>query len=409
MIPRVGGKGNSFQGAGMYYLHDKREEGQKLSLSDERVEWTDTHNLPTKDAWQALYHMADTAQNHDKLKELAGISVRRSASGDPKSVYTYSLGWKTGDEQVDNEMMRKACVSSLQAIGLGKHQALFVRHGDTDHQHIHVIANLIDPENGKVNSMGNDHTKLSGWAEKWVNENGGTVIEQRVENNRRRDNGEFVKYDPSHTREEWLSEKQRKSSFWDGIREDRKSFDQQHLDQKAALFGAKEEQILGARKLIKDAFKPRWSELFSDQRGQTKSMEDKKDTLLGRITHVLKNRVDVLGERAGLGGYYNAVINQQGLKDTLEKTQKTERSKLIHEQGDTTRDQMKLINKGYKVDRLALLDQQQEQQTTFKSQTDDKVNDFREATYDTWNDLANDDGMERERERMIPPPENKPD
>ncbi|MBB4375253.1 hypothetical protein GGD63_008102 [Bradyrhizobium sp. cir1] len=43
MVPKVAGKGRSFMGAGMYYLHDKKAE------TSERVAFTYTVNLPTRD------------------------------------------------------------------------------------------------------------------------------------------------------------------------------------------------------------------------------------------------------------------------------------------------------------------------------------------------------------------------
>ena len=43
MVPNIK-KGASFRGAMLYYLHDKRREGELLRLSDERVAWTATRN-----------------------------------------------------------------------------------------------------------------------------------------------------------------------------------------------------------------------------------------------------------------------------------------------------------------------------------------------------------------------------
>lgn len=405
MVPRVGGKGNSFHGAGMYYLHDKREDGQELSVSDERVEWTDTHNLPTKDAWQALYHMTDTAQHQDEIKALAGTTNAGRKSN--AHVYTYSLGWKAG-EQVENEMMLEACKQSMGVLGLSKNQALFVRHGDTDHQHVHVIVNRVDPETGKMATLSKDHIKLSKWAEQWELEHGGIQCEQRVENNKKREQ-EFVKHEPSHTREEWQAEKQRRSDFWDGIRNDRKNFTQSQLDQRTALFEAKEEQILRTRELIKDAYKPKWAELFSQHREELTELAEQTDSVMGRVARILTNRKDALGEGAGLKDYFNAVFDKDVMKSAVEIRHTAEKDDLSTEQGNDTRDQMKLVNKGYKVDRMALLEQQQEQKTTFDFQLDKRVSDFREASYGYDAELSNDQGNERTRENTIEPPKHDVD
>ena len=46
MVPSVAKTGRSFVGAGRYYLHDKRREGEDVRTSDERVAWTETRNMP---------------------------------------------------------------------------------------------------------------------------------------------------------------------------------------------------------------------------------------------------------------------------------------------------------------------------------------------------------------------------
>jgi hypothetical protein len=51
MVPKVAGKGKSFKGAGLYYLHDK-----KASTAN-RVAFTLTENLPTANPELALRFM----------------------------------------------------------------------------------------------------------------------------------------------------------------------------------------------------------------------------------------------------------------------------------------------------------------------------------------------------------------
>ena len=97
------------------------------------------------------------------------------------------------------------------------------------------------------------------------------------------------------------------------------------------------------------------------------------------------------------------------MKSAVETRHTAEKDDLSTQQGNDTRDQMKLVNKGYKVDRMALLEQQQEQKTTFNSQMDERVSEFRDISYGTDATLSNDDGMERDRENTIDPPKNTPD
>lgn len=66
MIPRVAKMGRSFKGAGLYYLHDKK------ALTNERVLFTHTENLPTRDPDKAIKCMAWTAMNAQQLKLRAG-------------------------------------------------------------------------------------------------------------------------------------------------------------------------------------------------------------------------------------------------------------------------------------------------------------------------------------------------
>ena len=66
MIPRVAKPGRSFKGAGLYYLHDKG------ASTKERVLFSHTENLPTRDPDKAIACMAWTAMNADQIKRRAG-------------------------------------------------------------------------------------------------------------------------------------------------------------------------------------------------------------------------------------------------------------------------------------------------------------------------------------------------
>jgi hypothetical protein len=70
MVPKVAGKGRNFVGAGLYYLHDKK------ASTRERVTFTHTENLPTRDPDKAIKCMAWTAMRQQQLKARAGGSVR---------------------------------------------------------------------------------------------------------------------------------------------------------------------------------------------------------------------------------------------------------------------------------------------------------------------------------------------
>jgi len=63
---QLAAQGHSFKGAMAYYLHDKRQDGQDTPRQTaERVDWTETRNLPTDGAHTATRVMIATAKNAD--------------------------------------------------------------------------------------------------------------------------------------------------------------------------------------------------------------------------------------------------------------------------------------------------------------------------------------------------------
>ena len=158
MVPYVAQRGHSFKGAGKYYLHDKEAD------TSERVEWTYTHNLPTNDAEKAMGWMAYTAMNADKLKDRAGVAKtgRKSTAG---PVYAFSLAWHP-EQKPEKEHMQECGMNMLQLLGLEEHQSVFVAHNETDHAHVHIICNLVHPQNGRMAPPSCDHLIMSKWARK---------------------------------------------------------------------------------------------------------------------------------------------------------------------------------------------------------------------------------------------------
>ncbi len=178
MIPRIANRGHSFKGAGQYYLHDKKAD------TDERVEWTYTHNLPTDDPHKAMGYMAYTAMNADRLKHQAGIA-KTGRKSKAKPVYSYSLSWHP-EQQPDQQTMQEAAMEVLEKLGFKDHEAVFVAHNDTDHSHVHVVCNVVHPETGRVVAPSYDYITTSNWAENLELEGGKIYCEQRVINNEKR-------------------------------------------------------------------------------------------------------------------------------------------------------------------------------------------------------------------------------
>lgn len=186
MIPRQAKLGRSFLGAGQYYLHDIDAD------TSDRVTFTHTENIPTTDPQKALKWMAWTAIHAEELKERNGWDGRGERCQKP--VLAFSLSWHPEQEpELHKWKMIEAGRGALVALGLEEHEALFVGHSDAA-PHVHVIVNTINPETGYVNNLPYSYIALSKWAEDYEREHGKIYCDQRVENNQRRAQGEFVQY-----------------------------------------------------------------------------------------------------------------------------------------------------------------------------------------------------------------------
>ena len=165
MIAQIAARGTSFKGAGLYYLHDKK------ASTSERVAWTQTRNIQSDNPDMALRVMAATAMDKDRLKAQAGIKTTgRKSKGE---VYSYSLAWHPDEQgKFDKSQMLEAADQSLKALGAQEHQAVIVAHQDEPHPHIHIIVNMVNPENGKNLVVSNDRKKLHKWSNDWRKERG---------------------------------------------------------------------------------------------------------------------------------------------------------------------------------------------------------------------------------------------
>jgi hypothetical protein len=161
MIPKVPKTGRSFLGAWTYYAHDKRTPQQKAKgealISAERVAWTHTENLAGLDADRlAVHFMKETAKQNRHCKQ---------------PVYSFSLAWHP-EQKPTKEQMIEAGNAALKVLGMEEHQALFVAHKDTDHQHVHIMVNRVHPETLKAKNNYRDFKRLSEWARGYEKEHG---------------------------------------------------------------------------------------------------------------------------------------------------------------------------------------------------------------------------------------------
>ena len=178
----------------MYYLHDKEAQ------TTERVDWVEVRNMPVNDNDAAIRMMAYTAMNSAKLKQQAGVPLtgRKKEKG---VVYTFSLSWSP-EEKPDKVLMVKSADETIALLGLGEHQSLIIAHNDTRHPHVHVICNLVNPNDGRMHDPDwGSKLKMSDWALRHEFENGKVYCQQRVQNAEDRKQGKQVRYqEPLHDR-----------------------------------------------------------------------------------------------------------------------------------------------------------------------------------------------------------------
>jgi hypothetical protein len=175
MIPRIQ-TGSSFKGAGLYYLHDKRADGEEERLTTDRVAWTYAINTLENDPESVLAEMRRTAFDQPLLKRLS----KNRSDGRPteKTVMTVALAWSPLQTPTKNDMI-EAGHSYLQHMGWEAHQVLFVAHNDTKHPHVHLIINRVHPETGMTLDDNWAKIRAQKWALAYERENGHIYCEAR--------------------------------------------------------------------------------------------------------------------------------------------------------------------------------------------------------------------------------------
>jgi hypothetical protein len=263
MIPRIQ-TGTSFKGAALYYLHDKRHQGEAERLTSDRVAWTHAVNTLENDPEAVLAEMRQTALDQSFLKIQAGKRVDGRPTG--RTVMTVALAWAP-DQQPNQADMIEAGNSFLRHMGWQEHQVLFVAHNDTKHPHVHLIINRVHPETGMTIDDAWSKTRAQKWALSYEREHGRVYCEGR-EAKYSRDEGRDAQHmtyrewkiwqeigkdqriDPGHQRAveagEW-------STLKDGQRDSRIAFWKETGDLRKQLRA-------GFRQEVRAEFADKWSE-----------------------------------------------------------------------------------------------------------------------------------------------------
>lgn len=276
-------------------------DADKKKTAD-RVLWTGTLNLEASanEAWREMHA---TWRDRTKLKREAGVDLR--GRDNTKPVLHMTLAWHPDDAPTP-EHMKEASLSALKAIGLEGHQVLMAAHDDKKHLHMHLIINTVDPKTGRTAPMKYTKERLSRWAEAYEKEHG-LRIEQRVENNERRDilkaqrkknaaeilqsaekgitPPDAMPYVPvkgqSLSRADW-QEQQKLIAEMEAMRRDHHK--SAHRDQSALSAKHAQEHnnawqnmraaIEGTRAAASTEYRPRWRELFEKQRKEIAYLEN---------------------------------------------------------------------------------------------------------------------------------------
>ncbi len=297
--------------------------------------------------------MTDTALSQAELKAAAGIKATGRKLENP--VLAYSLSWHPSEDP-DRAIMVKAAYETLAVLGLTKHQAVLVAHNDTDHAHVHILVNMVSPIDGRAASLSNSKLKLSKWAQAWELEHGQVFCQDRVTNNEKRDQGEFV-HSPRVPRNiyEQRRAQQDKGAVIAALRQQQKNKDatlsqagrmmhKRHAGQWAALkagyqgqkdslYQDRERQVQAVIAAIKAERKSEWASLFSDQRGQSQLFEARERSVLGKIRNMfetgwrLRRDADMAFKGNALGMMMAVMFKEERL-DALAKEQDLARRKL---------------------------------------------------------------------------------
>ncbi|MEO8211631.1 MAG: TraI/MobA(P) family conjugative relaxase [Myxococcales bacterium] len=108
--------------------------GESAGGSSEKIEDRGAFNLLNVDHEGQVEEMVDLAE--------AG---KRS----PQPVQHWIMSWRQG-EQPTPAQAREAVGMFLDEMGLSRHQTVYGMHRDTDHWHLHLAVNRVDPETEKV-------------------------------------------------------------------------------------------------------------------------------------------------------------------------------------------------------------------------------------------------------------------
>lgn len=128
MIGKVPKPGRGFRGLINYLLHGPKQNPK----AEKRVAWTELANLLIDDADLAPSIMYQTARKSRRVKS---------------PVYHLVISWHKNEAPTE-DLMRQVARTTCDDIGLADHQRVTIAHHDTDHRHVHIVVNRVNPHTG---------------------------------------------------------------------------------------------------------------------------------------------------------------------------------------------------------------------------------------------------------------------
>ena len=123
--------------------------GSYLAGDESRVAWAETRNTFEGGDGGRVDHRAVAEEMRHEA----------AASGHvQRPVYHVIVSFDPSDRPTDDEV-RQAADRTLKDLGLERHQALLVRHSDTEHPHVHLMVNRVGPD-GRAWSTSHERRRL---------------------------------------------------------------------------------------------------------------------------------------------------------------------------------------------------------------------------------------------------------
>lgn len=388
MIPDIASKGASFKGALAYYLHDKLRPGERERLTSERVAWTETRNLMTRDPEIAGRVMAATALDADRLKREAGI--RNTGRKSDQSVYAYTLAWHPDEaKSLSRAEMVRAADETLRVLGADDRQAILVCHTDRPHPHVHIIVNRVSPQDGRMLGTSNDRLKLSQWALSYRQMRGQEqYCPQRAENWHMR----LSRHDDRGRLKLWRAAADTPRSMIEDVRAAKagadpkaaeliaaqkkrigklaadgkamaarhatqwKDLDARGKDRRSHIYRQCENSIGDAIWTIKQSYRPQWQDIGRRQSAERRKFQERETRVAGKI----RNAIDAViharelnpeSSRGFLGNAFNYLTSSARRADALDRLHKAQ----VRQLSAAQRAEIGLAIRSIKTDRAGLL------------------------------------------------------